>query len=87
MSKFYYGGQAVLEGVMMRGRDRATVVVRAQDGGLVSHTETLTSGVYRNPLWRLPFARGLIALWEMLVLGTRMMLFSANVHARKENGR
>jgi uncharacterized protein YqhQ len=84
MASFYYGGQAVLEGVMMRGRDRASVVVRAKDGRLVTHTELLSGGIYRSRLARVPLVRGLVMLWEMLVLGTRMMLFSANVQARGE---
>lgn len=84
MSAFYYGGQAVLEGVMMRGRSQATVVVRAPDGRLVTRTDELPPALYRRPGARLPFVRGLVTLWEMLILGTRMMLFSANVQARQE---
>lgn len=84
MTKFYYGGQAVIEGVMMRGRSEATVVVRQADGSLVSRSEELPAQLYRHPIARLPLIRGLVALWEMLVLGTRMMLFSANVQARRE---
>jgi uncharacterized protein YqhQ len=84
MSEFYYGGQAVVEGVMMRGRSQATVTVRRPNGQCVSHTEPLPARLYRHRLARLPLIRGLVMLWEMLVLGTRMMLFSANVQARAE---
>src|SRR5579872_1529378 len=84
MKPFYYGGQAVIEGVMMRGRRQATVVVRRADGSLLEHTETLPATLYRGRVARLPLARGLVALWEMLILGTRMMLFSARIHARLE---
>lgn len=84
MAKFYYGGQAVVEGVMMRGRHQATVAVRTSNGGLVSHTEELPSTLYQRRLARLPFIRGLVVLWEMLILGMRMMLFSANVQARQD---
>lgn len=84
MAQFYYGGQAVLEGVMMRGRGQATVVVRNKAGGLVTHTETLPATLYRHRFARLPFVRGLVVLWEMLILGMRMMLFSANVQARHD---
>ena len=82
MAKFYYGGQAVIEGVMMRGRQRASVVVRHPGGELVTHSENLPGVLYRRRWGRLPLIRGLITLWEMLILGTRMMLFSANVQAR-----
>lgn len=82
--KVYYGGQAVLEGVMMRGRSQATVVVRAPDGTLVTHSEELPPALYARGVSRLPLVRGLVMLWEMLVLGTRMMLFSANVRAKQE---
>ena len=84
MAKVYYGGQAVIEGVMMRGRTTATVVVRKRDGTLVDRTEELPGGLYGSAVSRLPLIRGLVMLWEMLILGMRMMLFSANVQARSE---
>ncbi len=80
MRTVYYGGQAVVDGVMMRGLSQATTIVRAPDGRLVSRTEDLP-GAVRGQVARLPLIRGLIALWEMLILGTRMMLFSARVHS------
>lgn len=83
MARFYYGGQAVLEGVMMRGRDRATVAVRLPDGRMVTHTEALPPAVAHTRIARLPLVRGLVTLWEMLILGTRMMLWSANTQARR----
>jgi uncharacterized protein YqhQ len=79
----YSGGQAVIEGVMMRGASQATVVVREPDGGLVSRSEALPDTLYRSALARLPFVRGLVMLWEMLILGTRMMLYSAGVQTRR----
>jgi uncharacterized protein YqhQ len=87
MSRFYYGGQAVIEGVMMRGRHEATVVVRTSDGDLVSRTETLPDALYRHRIATLPLIRGLVTLWEMLVLGTRVMIYSANVQARGQLNR
>lgn len=84
MARFYYGGQAVIEGVMMRGQHQATVVVRAPEGILRSRTELLPAALYVRPIARLPFVRGLVVLWEMLILGTRLMLFSAGVQARLE---
>jgi uncharacterized protein YqhQ len=79
MAKFYYGGQAVMEGVMMRGRYSAAVAVRQPDGGISVYEEVLNSRLYRSKLFRLPFLRGILLLWEMLVLGTRMMTLSANI--------
>ena len=79
MAQFYYGGQAVMEGVMMRGRKSAAVAIRRPDNSLYLYEEALNPRLYPNRLFRLPFLRGLLLLWEMLVLGTRMMTFSANV--------
>jgi uncharacterized protein YqhQ len=79
MAKFYYGGQAVMEGVMMRGRHSAAVAVRRPDGAISVYEEALNSKLYRSKLFRLPFLRGILLLWEMLVLGTRMMTLSANI--------
>jgi uncharacterized protein YqhQ len=81
---FYYGGQAVVEGVMMRGRHEAAVAVRTSDGSVIMHTEELPANLYRNRVARLPFVRGLVVLWEMLILGTRMLLWSANIQAQEE---
>src|SRR5690348_628363 len=64
---------------MMRGQRSAAVAVRAPDGDVVVHEELLDSGLYRRPIARWPFVRGVVLLWEMLVLGTRMMMFAANV--------
>lgn len=81
--RFNYGGQALIEGVMIRGRRGVSVAVRDPDGRIVTHTERLTGGLYRTPLGQLPFARGIFALWETLNVGTRMLIFSANVAAGK----
>ncbi len=79
MAKFYYGGQAVMEGVMMRGRTSVAVAVRRPDDSIYLHEEALNPHLYQNRFFHLPFVRGLLLLWEMLILGTRMMTFSANV--------
>ncbi len=79
MAKFYYGGQAVMEGVMMRGRTSAAVAVRRPGGSIYLYEEALNPRLYQNRLFRLPFLRGILLLWEMLVLGTRMMTLSANI--------
>jgi uncharacterized protein YqhQ len=79
MAKFYYGGQAVMEGVMMRGRTSACVAVRRPDDSIYLYEEALNPRLYQNRLFRLPFLRGMLLLWEMLVLGTRLMTLSANI--------
>src|SRR2546423_15492662 len=76
--RFNYGGQALIEGVMIRGRKGVSVAVRDPDGRIVTHTERLEGGLYRTPVGQLPFIRGVLALWEALTLGTRTLRFSAN---------
>ena len=79
MAKFYYGGQAVMEGVMMRGRTSAAVAIRRPNDDIYVYEETLNPRLYQNKLFRLPFLRGMLLLWDMLVLGTRLMTLSANI--------
>src|SRR5436305_1289093 len=79
MATFYYGGQAVMEGVMMRGRKMAAVAIRRPGGGIYLYEEMLNPRLYQNKLFLLPFLRGMLLLWEMLVLGTRLMTLSANI--------
>ena len=79
MAKFYYGGQAVMEGVMMRGRLSAAMAVRRPDNSTYLYEEALNPRLYHNALFRLPFLRGMLLLWQMLVLGTRLMTLSANI--------
>src|SRR5207249_174970 len=68
-----------MEGVMMRGRRSAAVAIRRPDGSIYLYEEALNPRLYQNRLFRLPFLRGILLLWEMLVLGTRLMTLSANV--------
>jgi uncharacterized protein YqhQ len=82
---FYYGGQAVLEGVMIRGRRLVAVAVRRPSGGIALRTETL-GGMYSARLRRIPLLRGIIVLWETLALGTRALIFSSNVALEEEEG-
>ena len=82
--KFFYGGQAVLEGVLMRGRTTYAVAVRRPDGEIEILRERLRSVVYTHPVWKLPLLRGLAGLWEMLHLGMKALMWSANVQAEGE---
>lgn len=79
---FHYGGQAVLEGVMIRGRQAMAVAVRAPSGEIVLHEEDLPPSSERWRRW--PFVRGLYTLWETLNLGMRAISFSANVSLEEE---
>jgi uncharacterized protein YqhQ len=83
--QFFYGGQAVIEGVLMRGRRHYAVAARRRDGSIVSVSEPLTSRVYTSRLWALPFFRGIAGLIEMLHLGMRALTWSANVQAEADD--
>ena len=77
MKRYNYGGQAVVEGVMMRGRRSAAVAVRLASGNILLHEEQLSKRLYASKVSQWPFVRGLLLLWDMLILGTRMMMFAA----------
>jgi len=84
VAKFYYGGQAVIEGVMMRGRKRMAIAVRAPNGQIVVHDEPLTAAIYTKKWGQWPFVRGLGMLWDALGLGMRALLWSADVAVKEE---
>ena len=79
-----YGGQAVLEGVMMRGPSVWSVAVRTPAGEIVEVTTTVESPMKRNRIWRLPVIRGVIALGESLAIGFRALAISANYAMQEE---
>jgi uncharacterized protein YqhQ len=81
---FNYGGQAVLEGVMMRGSQAMAVAVRSPDGEIVTHVEPVNQALYNGPISRVPFLRGLTMLWDALGLGLRSLMFSADVAMEEE---
>ena len=81
---FFYGGQAVIEGVLMRGKGHWAVAARRKDGSIVIQQEPLRSRVYTSSLWRLPLFRGVASLIEMLHLGMRALTWSANVQMEEE---
>jgi uncharacterized protein YqhQ len=72
-----YGGQAVIEGVLMRGKSAMAIAMRAPDGKIVTHVENL-SAVYRGRISKTPFLRGIILLWDALGLGIHALTISAN---------
>ena len=84
MPRYSYGGQALIEGVMMRGRDAIAVALRHPDGRIVFETERLDSGVhgFKGATW--PLVRGLVILYETLVVGTRWLIRSAGLQAEDE---
>lgn len=84
MSSYSYGGQALIEGVMMRGRDAIAVALRRPDGRIAWATERLDSGFHASRWSRLPFVRGLVVLYETLVVGTRWLVRSAGVAVSEE---
>lgn len=78
MSRFNYGGQAVMEGVMMRGEQEWAVSVRAPSGAIVQQREALPAS-YRSRWLKLPFLRGLISLADSLGIGMRALMWSSDV--------
>jgi uncharacterized protein YqhQ len=81
--KFYYGGQAVIEGVMMRGQKAMVTAVRRPSGGLAIDVQPLAT-IYTSWMRRAPLIRGIIVLIEALVLGIKTLLYSANVSLEEE---
>jgi uncharacterized protein YqhQ len=78
-----YGGQAVIEGVMIRGQRHASVAVRRPDGTLAIKCEPL-SQVYTGLFRKIPVLRGILVLAEMMTLGMRALMYSARVGAEAE---
>src|SRR4030066_2372499 len=78
-----YGGQAVIEGVMMRGSRAGAIAMRAPNNEIVVHTEPL-GGIYQSRLAKIPFLRGLIMLWDALGLGMRFLTLSANTQSGED---
>ncbi len=78
-----YGGQAVIEGVMMRGKNACAIAMRAPDNKIVVHTEP-PSGIYKSKIAKIPFLRGSIVLWDALGLGMRALTLSANVQTDED---
>ncbi|HEV7134013.1 MAG TPA: DUF1385 domain-containing protein [Gaiellaceae bacterium] len=78
------GGQAVLEGVMMRGPGNWAVAVRTPGGTIAHVSKSIDSAMSRHRLLRLPIVRGVMALGESLAIGFRALAISANYAAQEE---
>jgi uncharacterized protein YqhQ len=81
---FNYGGQAVIEGVMMRGSRIMAVAVRDPEGHIVVQNRPLNERLYNGPISRIPFLRGLVMLWDTLGLGTQALMMSADIAVGQE---
>lgn len=86
MTRPAYGGQAVIEGVLIRGQRTLALACRKPDGGIYRYREAIASPLQRSRLARLPLVRGVVVLWESLAYGTRMLLRSADVQTEAEGG-
>jgi uncharacterized protein YqhQ len=84
MAKHQYGGQALIEGVLMRGRNALAVALRHPDGSIVWASERLDLGLRARRAMKLPFLRGLVVLYDTLVTGTRWLVRSATLQAMAE---
>jgi len=82
--KVSYGGQAVLEGVMMRGRAFMAVAVRAPDKRIVVTSERLPRHLYGGIIQKIPLVRGVTMLWDALGLGMKALMFSADIQMQGE---
>ncbi|MFC1900935.1 DUF1385 domain-containing protein [Chloroflexota bacterium] len=81
--RFYYGGQAVIEGVMMRGPKTMSIAVRRPKGDVYVQTQTLPT-IYTGKFKKIPFIRGIIFMVENLYLGIKTLLHSANISLEEE---
>ena len=78
-----YGGQAVIEGVLMRGQSSVAMANRTPENEIVLYREKLT-GIYTSKLSKIPLLRGLIVLWDSLGLGMRFLTLSANIQTGED---
>lgn len=82
--KINVGGQAVIEGVMMRSPERVAVAVRRPDGKIVLQNKPYASFTKRNKFWALPIIRGAVILIESMVLGVKALTFSGDIAIAEE---
>src|SRR5215510_6806420 len=85
MAAVSYGGQAVLEGVMMRSPSSWAVAIRTPEGEITEVVQDVSSPMQRRRIWRLPVIRGVVALGESLAIGFRALAISANVASQERD--
>jgi uncharacterized protein YqhQ len=78
-----YGGQAIIEGVLMRGGKFMAAGMRSPEGNIVIQKEKL-AGIYLSNIRKIPFLRGIIILWDALGIGLRYLTISANIQTGDE---
>ena len=78
------GGQAVIEGVMMKNMDRYAVSVRKPDGKIETKVEECVSFAEKHPLFKLPILRGMVNFLESMVIGMQMLNYSASFYEDEE---
>jgi uncharacterized protein YqhQ len=83
VEKYYYGGQAVIEGVMMRGKKTMATAVRRPNGEIAVSSQPLAS-IYTGRIRKAPILRGIIVLIESIVLGIQTLMRSADVAMEEE---
>jgi len=74
-----YGGQALIEGVLMRGRDHVVGAFRSPQGEIILESEEL-EGIYKSKIANLPFFRGLVILWDSLSLGWSFIFYCSHFY-------
>jgi uncharacterized protein YqhQ len=78
------GGQALIEGVMIRSRRHLVICIRQTEDDILTHVEEISSSSDRHRTLRLPFVRGIVSLFETLYIGLRGIYFSANAVLEEE---
>ena len=86
MPDLAFGGQALIEGVMMRGPTRIATAVRAPDGNIRVDTREYTAFVDRKPVFKKPVLRGAISFFEMMAIGMKALNYSAEVASGDAEG-
>lgn len=73
------GGQAVIEGVLMRNKDQIAIAVRNEKGNIILKKEVIPSITKKYPFFGWPFLRGIIAFFQMLIIGIKALMYSTNI--------
>ena len=83
MADFNIGGQAVIDGVMMRSVDKVATAVRIPSGEIVIKTEDFKSIVQRHKILAIPIIRGAVSFFEMMIVGFKTLNFSAEIASKE----